>query len=225
MIFSAAHLKPAGDYARQFGCKTIIYGPPGSAKTPLANTAPRPVMLACEPGLLSMRGSTIPTCQAFKPEEIDAFFQWFFNSNEVKNFDTLVVDSISEMATIYLIEAEKQNKHGLAAYGQMARQTMKHLRPLYYTEKKHTYLIAKQDVDQKFGVRRPYYPGQQLPIEMPHMYDFILRLGKTIIPGVMGEQLAFQCNGSSDTIARNRTGNLADYEPPHFGNLIAKAMN
>lgn len=223
MTFSASKLQPAGSLAVHYGCKAIIYGPPGTGKTPLINTAPRPLLLACEPGLLSMRGSNVPTYRAFTAKDIDDFFQWFFNSNETKNYDTLAVDSISEMCATYLIEAEKQNKHGLAAYGQMGREVMKNLRPLYYTQYKHTYLIAKMDTD-KHGMRRPHYPGQWLPIEMPHMYDFILFLAKATIPGVMGEQLAFRCNGTYDILARNRTGNLNDYEPPHFGQLIQKAL-
>jgi hypothetical protein len=54
-------LRPARDFAVQYGVKAIVYGPPGSGKTPVINTAPRPVMLVCEPGLLSMRTSTVPT--------------------------------------------------------------------------------------------------------------------------------------------------------------------
>jgi len=52
-------LKAASEHAQNFGCKCIIYGPSGSAKTPLVNTAPRPVLLSIEPGLLSMKGSNI----------------------------------------------------------------------------------------------------------------------------------------------------------------------
>jgi hypothetical protein len=224
MTFSASQLKPAGTFAQNFGAKCIIYGPPGTGKTPIVNTAPRPILLACEPGLLSMRGSNVPTCQAYTTKDIDDFFNWFFNSNEVKNFDTLAVDSMSEMCSIYLVEAEKQNKHGLAAYGQMAREVMKHLRPIYYMRYKHTYLIAKQEID-KTGMKRPYYPGQQLPIETPHMYDNILYLAKTQVPGMMGDVLAFRCNGTYDILARNRTGNLNDLEEPHFGKLVAKVMS
>src|SRR6266550_5669972 len=110
-------LRPARDFAINFGVKAVIYGPAGSGKTPIINTAPRPVMLACEPGLLSMRGSTVPSWQGYTPETIDEFFKWFFNSTETKNFDTLAVDSTSHMADIYLQAALKTNKHGLQAYG------------------------------------------------------------------------------------------------------------
>jgi len=113
-------LRPAKDFAINYGVKAIVYGPPGKGKTPIISSAPRPVMLACEPGMLSMRNSTVPTWPAFTADKIDEFFKWCFHSNETKNFDTICVDSVSQMAEIYLQKATKDNKHGLAAYGQMA---------------------------------------------------------------------------------------------------------
>lgn len=220
-------LKPAGDHSANFGCKCIVYGAAGSSKTPLINTAPRPVLLATEPGLLSMRGSKVMAYEAYTPQAIDGFFKWFFNSNETKNYDTLAIDSGSQIADIYLLAAQKANKHGLKAYGEMAEATMEHLRTLYFTRHKHIYLIAKEEIKDLDGqsIRRPYFPGNVLPVQVPHLYDFILRLGKVNIPGVQGEQLAFQCNATYNVMSRNRTGNLDDYEPPHFGNLVLKAMN
>lgn len=220
-------LKAAGEFAQNFGCKCIIYGPAGSAKTPIFNTAPRPVLLATEPGLLSMRGSTIPTWEAYTPERINEFFKWFFNSAETKNFDTLGIDSASQIADIHLLAAQKTNKHGLKAYGEMAENTIEHLRTLYYTRYKHTYVICKEEIKDLDGqsMRRPYFPGQVLPISVPHLYDFILRLAKTNVPEAQGEVLAFQCNSSYNVLSRNRTGNLNLYEQPNFSTLVNKAMS
>lgn len=228
----ARDLRAAGDHAQNFGCKCIIYGPAGTGKTPILQTAPRPVLLATEAGLLSMRGSTIPTYEAYTSQRVDEFFKWFFNSTETKNFDTLGIDSGSQIADIYLNAAlqgtskQGNKKHGMAAYGEMATNTMEHLRTLYYTRYKHVYMICKEeiaDVDYQ-SLRRPYFPGKVLPIDVPHLYDFIIRLAKTNVPGVVGETLAFQCVGNMNVLARNRTGNLNEYEPPHFGNLVQKAM-
>lgn len=218
-------LKPAKDFARHFGAKCIIYGGPGSAKTPLINTCPRPVLLACEPGMLSMRGSNVPTWEAHTAERIDEFFKWFFGSAETKNFDTLAIDSASEMCEIYLAKAKKENKHGLAAYGQMADDVIKHVQGVFYTMYKHTYIISKQEIISNMNVpyKRPYYPGKYLPVEMPHKYDFILHLGIHNVPG-MGQLRSFQCHESIDTMARNRTGNLNEYEEPDFGKLVQKVM-
>ena len=224
-------LKPAGTFANQYGVKAIVYGGPGTGKTPLISTCPKPIMLACEPGLLSMRGSKVPTYDAFTSIRIDEFFRWLFSSTEVKNFDTICIDSTSQMCEIYLQDitqgkSKAGNKvHGLAAYGEMAKSVLDHLRPLYYMQNKHTYLVAKQELTplNNISTYRPYYPGKQLAIEIPHMYDAILRLAIHNVPG-MGQVKAFRCQGSIDEVARDRTGVLAEFEPPDFGLLVQKAM-
>jgi len=190
--------------------------------TPLVNTAPRPVLLATEPGLLSMRGSNVPTWLAPTTDKIDEFMKWFEHSNEAKNFDTLAIDSSSQMCDIALDMAKKKSSHGLQQYGIMAEYVMPYMKRLYFMPQKHMYLIAKEEVSPQ-GLRRPYYPGKQLPTDIPHLYDCILRIAKAQVPNV-GEQLAFQCNGTFDVLARNRTGNLADFEPPDFSALVKKAM-
>lgn len=217
---NASDLRPARDFAQQFGAKCIIYGPPGSAKTPIINTAPRPVLLATEPGLLSMRNSNVPTWIAPNKARIDEFFKWYENSSEAaKNFDTLAIDSTSQMCDIAL--SESKAKHGLAQYGEMADYVYPYLERLYFRQNAHMYLIAKEEFAN--GVKRPFYPGQYLPKQIPHKYDCVLRLARVPIP-MYGEQLAFQCNGSIDIIARNRTGTLNDFEPPDFSAIVRKVM-
>ena len=218
----ASDLKEAREFAIQFGIKAVIYGPAGSGKTPIINTAPRPLLLAVEPGLLSMRTSTVKTWLAPDTKRIDEFFNWFFNSAEAKNFDTLAIDSSSQMCDIALQEAKKTERHGLQQYGKMAEYVEPYMRRLYFLPEKHMYLIAKEET-QDSGMRRPYYPGKQLPVSIPHLYDCILRVAKVSIPNV-GETTAFQCNGSYDVLARNRTGTLDTFEPPDFSALVKKAM-
>lgn len=216
-------LQPAKNFAQKFGVKAVLYGPAGSGKTPILNTAPRPVLLATEPGLLSMRHSTIPTWLAPDTKKIDEFFNWFFNSGEAKAFDTLGIDSSSQMCDIALQEAKKQSSHGLQQYGKMADYIEPYMRRLYFMPEKHMYMIAKEEISD-IGFRRPYYPGKQLPTNIPHLYDVIVRVAKVPIPSV-GERTAFQCNGSIDILARNRTGDLETYEPPDFSALVKKAMS
>jgi hypothetical protein len=218
---NVSDLRPAKDFAQRFGCKAIIYGPPGSAKTPTINTCNRPVLLAVEPGLLSMRSSTVPTWIAPNKARIDEFMKWFELSTEAKQFDTLAIDSVSQMCNIGLDESK--SKHGLAQYGDMADYVYPYLKRLYYMQEKHMFLIAKEELTSD-GKRRPSFPGKFMPTEVPHLYDCILRLAKVPIPNV-GETLAFQCNGTIDIVARNRTGTLADFEPPNFSEIVRKVMS
>jgi len=231
---ASPEIKAAKEHAILFGVKSLIYGPAGVGKTPLIETAPRPLLLSIEPGLLSMRNSNVPTVLAQDAKAIDNFFQWFFNSNETKAYDTLGIDSASYMANVYLLAAMKgtskqgNKKHGMAAYGEMAENVMEHLRTLFFVKEKHVYMICKEEIaDVEYqSLRRPFFPGNVLNTDLPYLYDFILRLAKyNAIPGApAGENLAFQCVGNMNILARNRTGNLNEYEPPHFGALVNKAI-
>lgn len=223
--------KQAREFARKYGAKSMVYGKPGVGKTPVANTAPRPLMVVCEPGMLSMRSSTIPAIDCFTPERIDEFFEWLFTSREAANFDTIVMDSVSQMAEIYLDrELNGKSKSGAkvdgrAAYGNMSRAVMKHINGLFFMQNKHTYLICKQGYKELDNVtmRVPYFPGQELPTKIPHLYDVILNMDVHSIPSV-GQQVAFRCRASYDSVARDRSGNLNEFEPCDLTALFNKIM-
>lgn len=219
-------LKPAGTFAQRYGVKMAAYGPPGSGKTPLVNTAPRPVMLICEPGMLSMRGSTVPAWDGFTVERIDEFYKWLFSSAEAKKYDTVCVDSVVQMAEIRLAAAKKNVAHGLKAYGIMSEWVYKHLADLYYMQNKHTYLIGKEGEHETNGAmqKRMVFPGKELNTSVPHLYDLIARVAKVTIPGMNGLTLAVQTTENFNGFARDRTGKLNEYEPPNLANIFAKAM-
>lgn len=226
-------LIPAGKLAINYGCKAVVYGEPGSGKTPIINTAPRPMLVACEPGLLSMRGSTVPTWEAYTPAAIDAFFDWIFSdSKDLNNFDSIGFDSASECAETYLVrELSKTSKSGAkvngeAAYGEMAAHTMNKLRGLYFLRNKHVYLICKQQniEDGSIKLKRPYFPGRVLNVAVTHLYDLVLHLADVNIPGV-GLQKAFRTKSSFDIVARDRSGKLAEFEPPNLTALFSKVTS
>jgi hypothetical protein len=232
-------LKPAGQLIRKYGVKAIIYGQPGTTKTPMINTAPRPVLLATEPGLLSMKGSTVPTWEAFTIERIADFFKWFTESKEASQFDTLAIDSGSQLAEISLTYHLERNKDGRKAYGELSIEVMKWFDALYYMQQKHILLICKQmaaEVGKQvvkngggFSVEmvyqaQPYFPGKDLNIKVPHRYDEILHVSKVNIPGA-GEQIAIRSKGTAEILARDRSGMLAELEPANLTNLFNKCMS
>lgn len=222
----AKDLRPLGSLAQFYGVKCIAYGPGGSGKSPVAETAPNPVYLAIEPGLLSMRHSKIPSWQGDTLERINEFMTWLFNSAEAKKFDTVIVDSLSEWCEMLLAKYMKINTHGLKAYGDMAEAFLKDAMKLYFMPQKHMYLIAKETAVEQGGAlkRRPYYPGKEVYKEMDHKFDEILNLGLHTIPGVVGQQRAFCTGETFDIHARDRSGNLDLYEPPNLDVIFRKCM-
>lgn len=226
-------LVSAGSCAQSLGVKSVLYGGPGVGKTPLINTAPRPVLLAIEPGLLSMRGSNTPTFKAYDHPKgvafgVDEFFAWFFGSNEVNNFDTLGVDSISEMAEAILRQELPQHKNKMQAYGNMSFRTMDILTKLYYTQNKNIVLIAKRFEDAETKRKTPSFPGQDLKVKVPHFFDEILHYSMVpigTIPGVMQEVKAIQCHETYDIMARDRSGRLNQYEQPNLQQIFNKILS
>ena len=193
-IVQQSDLRPAHDFAIQFGVKAVVFGGPGSAKTPVCvTTSPRPVVLMSEPGFLSIRKSTAPTWPAFSSAKVDEFMLWFFGSAEARNFDTLVWDSASQ-AHEQRVEEELggsskagNEQHGMRAYGKANRWMMEHLNKLYFMQQKHIVLVTKlQNYEINGGVyKRPYFAGKELPIRVPHLFDEVLQLGEYNIPGVI----------------------------------------
>lgn len=224
-------IRPAKEFALRFGVKTVVYGGPGVGKTPLISTAPRPLLMITEPGMLSMRKSEIPTYAAFSIDKMKNFFEWLKLSNEAKNFDTIGIDSGSQLSERIVEERMSAgNKsggeaHGLKVYGEMARMTMKWFNDLYFMPEKHIVIVTKLESKEINDViyKRPYFPGKELPVRVPHLFDGVWQLGRFNIPG-HGEQRALKTSETFDALGRDRSGNLAEYEPPDLTRVFAKCM-
>jgi len=235
----ASQLKPANELAKRYGVKAIIFGAPGSGKTPLVATAPRPVMLVTEPGMLSMRHATIPAWEAYTAARIVEFMEWVAKSKELGSFDTVAIDSLSNIAEIFLAEEMPKNKHGLKAYGAMSERVMQVCGLLYYMPQKHIVMIAKQTqvengkqtliqdgqvTYESVMQRRPHFPGKDLNVKIPHLFDDVLHLGEASVPGQPRPVKALRTKEIPEVFARDRAGNLAELEPPDLTLLFAKAM-
>lgn len=225
-------LVPASQCAKNMGVKSVLYGGPGVGKTPLIDTAPSPVLLAIEPGMLSMRSSSVLTYKAYEhpkgvAEGVEEFFQWFFSSTEANKFDSLGVDSVSEMAEAFLRQELARNTNKQRAYGEMASRVTNHMIRLFYLPRKHVMMIAKQFEDKETKRKKPSFPGQKLDTDIPHLFDEIWHYSKLpigSIPGVMEEVKAIRCHESADVMARDRSGNLDTFEFPNLSQIFNKCM-
>ena len=238
-------LRPARDFVMRYGVKSLCFGAAGTGKTPIADTAPRGILLAIEPGLNSMSNSNLPTWCAPSADKIQEFFKWLTESSEAKNFDTVIIDSVPEMALQFLWEGERKHRDGRAAYGHMADALVGAvdkpgeglLTKLFYMQNKHTYLICKQElIEMSSGLGQPVtyraipsFPGKVLPVAVPHMYDLIMHLGDKHVPfqlppGVTNPVRAFQTKGTNEILARDRSGQLDGFEFPNLAAIFAKAM-
>lgn len=222
----------ANQLAGQYGIKAVITGPAGSGKTPLMATAPRVIVLALEPGYRSVRNQNFPCWNAINSlKDADDFFDWAFGSNEAKAFDTFGFDSWSQYCDLVLAKYKANKSHGLQAYGFMAEHVYKNAEKLFYLQQKHVVMNCKQEIVEVPGpgpdpikYTRPYFPGKNLIVQIPHLYDEFWQLDEFIVPGVNGKTTALLTKRRNDRLVRSRSGNLNEYEPPNLTDVFAKAM-
>lgn len=226
-MFNASMLQPAYMFAQQFGVKGILYGQPGSAKTPiLAAASTSCALLLTEPGALSLRNSGTMSYMAETYTQAADFLTWAVQSAEAKQFDLVAMDSVSELCEQHLAAAPK-GEHGLQSYGKMARDVYEHLTNLYHLKERHVLMTAKMQVLENEGSpvgRRPYFPGKELVTRVPHLFDEILYIARAMVPGA-GEQLAIHTKNGFSHTARDRSGLLGEFEQPDLAAIIAKIMN
>jgi hypothetical protein len=235
----ASQLRPANELAKRYGVKTIIFGAPGSGKTPLIATAPRPVVLATEPGLASLRHTTVPVWEAYQPNKITEFMKWILESKEASAYDTVAVDSLSNVAELFLSHELDEKKHGLKAYGAANEKTLDICNALFHMQQKHVIMNAKQTtadngrqsimqngvvVYEPILQKIPYFPGKELNTKVPHLFDNVMHLCEATIPGHAKPQKALRTQEIPEVRARDRYGNLNDLEPANLNYLFDKAM-
>lgn len=223
------NIQPANTFAQQFGVKALIYGPPGGGKTPLISSAPAPLLMVIEPGMLSMRSSVIPAFALQNDmrdpvaagDELDGYYDWYCKSQNAQQYHTWAFDSISQIAEVYLARAHIKLKDGRAAYGKMADDVLKWINLLYYTRQKHVVLLAKQGIENNKA--RPYFPGKELNTVIPHLFDEVLQLALHVVPG-RGEVKALRTSDAFDASARDRSGRLDAFEYPDLSQVFTKIM-
>jgi hypothetical protein len=224
---NASQLLPASQVAQIFGVKTLVYGGPGTGKTPIILTAPNPVMCASEPGLLSVRHSSLPVWVADTGARIIEFVTWLRDSAEPrKYFQTVGMDSGSQMAEIFLTEAQKNNKDGRRAFMLMSQNMMWVFNTLYYIQGLHVYIICKEGNYDDSGVTkfRAFFPGQDLYVKTPHLYDEIFRVEHVRMNDGTTRPMFRTRNGFNCT-ARDRIGKLDEFEPTDLTHIIRKCLS
>lgn len=209
------------------GIKVLIYGRAGMGKTTLCATAPRPLILSAESGLLSLRRHQIPVATIRTVDDLTEAHRWCMQSNEAKGFDTICIDSISEIGEVVLANAKKQVKDPRQAYGELIEKMMNAIKAFRDLPMKHVYMAAKMEPskDEMTGIIKygPSMPGSKLGPQLPYLFDEVFRLdiGKT----PQGEEYRFlQTQPDLQHEAKDRSGCLAAVEKPDLTHVFNKIL-
>ena len=211
------------DYAAN-GIKMLVHGQAGIGKTCLCASLPRPIIISVESGLLSLAPLDLPAIEVASLDDLEEAFRWATESEESKNFDSICLDSISEIAEIVLSNEKGKEKDPRKAYGNMQDMMMDLVRSFRDIPGKNIYMSAKQERIQDDSGRilyGPSMPGQKLAQQLPYLFDeiFCYQIVKDQ-NGVPQRVLLTQPDGISQ--AKDRSGKLDMWEAPDLGAIVNK---
>lgn len=207
------------------GVKCLVYGHAGAGKTSLIPTLPAPIVLSAEGGLLSIADADVPFIEIGSMADLMEAYQWLTESADAKGFQSVALDSISEIAEVVLAEELKRNKDGRAAYGELNTVMAGMIRAFRDLPGKHVYFTAKcekaQDETGKM-LYAPSMPGKSLTMQLPYFFDLVMAL-RVEKDGEGATHRMLMTDSDGTWQAKNRAaGKLDMWEAPDLGAIINK---
>ena len=207
------------------GVKCLVYGDAGVGKTMLCATAPRPLIISAEGGMLSLANHSITTIELSTRDDLIEAYDWLTHSANARHYDTICLDSLSEIAEVLLADEKLLTKDPRQAYGVMNDEMATSIRAFRDLKEKNVYFTCKlkRIVDESSGAVSfiPSVPGQGLLQSLPYFFDevFALRVEKD---GEGNVQRALMCDSDGAWLAKDRSGKLDMWEAPDLGAIINK---
>lgn len=202
------------------GVKLLVYGAAGAGKTSLIPTLPKPIVLSAEGGLLSISHADVPFIEIKTMDDLNEAYSFVLESD----FESVALDSISEIAEVALNTEKKVAKDPRQAYGAMQEQMAELIRAFRDIPGKHVYMSAKLDKSQDEMGRilyAPSMPGNKMGQQLPYFFDEVLALRvEKDAEGVA--QRALMCDSDGLWAAKDRSGRLDAWEAPDLGDVIRK---
>lgn len=219
----AINVKTTGSLSAN-GVKVLVYGQAGAGKTSLIKTLPQPIVLSAEGGLLSIQDADLPFIEISDMETLREAYTWLTQSDEAKGFQSVALDSISEIAEVVLNAEKKATKDPRQAYGAMQEQMADIIRAFRDLPGRHVYMSAKLEKTQDEMGRvlyAPSMPGNKTGQALPYFFDEVLAL-RVEKDSDNNTQRALMCDSDGLWLAKDRSGKLDAWEAPDLGAVIAK---
>ena len=223
-----SRIKTPNELVEQQGAKLLIYGASGAGKTTSLKTAPgKTLVVSMESGLLSIKDAdNLTAIEVKEASEIEEIAQLL--ENGTLDYDTVCLDSITEMSEILLAQEKAKSKDPRRAYGEVIEvmiKTMRRFRDLPI----HVVFIAKEakERDEATGMfhYQPMMVGAKLPTQIPYFFDEVLCMRTFDDETEEGKKITsrwFQTRIGQNYTAKDRSGKLAEFEAPNLTDIINK---
>jgi hypothetical protein len=205
----------------------LLYGMSGAGKTPIAATAPAPLIVASEPGLKSLSAYKLPYVLGRTQKEAMDVLKWIQSSSEARQFETIFFDSISMLSENILMDAKKSSNDPRKYSPATTGATMEVVLAYLNITNKHVVMTCKA-VLEKDGVSgatsyAPFAVVPKLGPALPYHFDEVLYLSRHRDPTSGQEFAALRCRWDAECPqARDRSGNLDLWEKPDLTAIINK---
>ena len=203
--------------------KMLCYGESGVGKTYLCQTAPKPVIISAERGLLTLADVDIPVIHTTTMAQAKEAYDYLKGTND---FQTICIDSISELAEALLTEFLSGVKDPRQAYGKMNIEVAALIRLFRNLPNKHVYFTAKQDriIDEFSGKvsYMPGMPGKTILNNLPYFFDIVACL--RVATKDKKEVRYLQTQPTAQYTAKDRSRKLNDAEEPNLTKLFNKVI-
>lgn len=219
------YLRSTSDIAVN-GVKCLVYGAPKVGKTRLIATAPAPVILSAEGGLLSLRQYNLPYVEIKTMFDLQEAYRWYTQAHEARQFYTIGLDSISEIIEVLLEHEKSRTRDPRKAYGEIITQGLKIVRDFRDIPGRNVVMTAKMEYakDETTGMMlfQPSFPGSKLGPAIPYFPDEIFQYCVFNNPQTNQRVEALRCWADAQNIAGDRSGALDNWEQPNLANIFAK---
>ena len=206
------------------GVKILVYGREGSGKTRLCATMPNPIILSAEAGLLSLADYDVPYIEIKTIKDLGDAYVWLRDSEEGQKFDSICLDSVSEICETILANEKEKEKDGRKAYGNMNEKIISLVKMFRDLPNRNVYMSAKINrMEDNMGtvVYAPSLPGKSAQQDLPFYFDIVAALRvERDQEGTPHRMLMTQPDGI--WTAKDRSGKLDMWEKPDLGIIIEK---
>lgn len=213
----------------QNGIKIALFGESGVGKTWQISTLKRPFIISSEKGLLTLNRLklNIPYVEITSMEELREA-RLALSGEHYDDYDTLVIDSVSEIADVCLADLKKATKDTRKAYLDTQDQISDELRSFFSIEGKDIVMIFKSGrVEDKDTNRTSYAPvanSDKFSAKIPYLFDEVLALRTR--RGQDGEVDRFiQTWNDGNYTCKDRSGYLYEEEDANLGQIIEIIRN
>ncbi len=232
--------KMSSQIAGDSGIKILVYSGAGFGKTVLTATAPQPLLISAESGVLSLSRTNlvrlfgencpgitydIPTVEIKTMMDLIEIYNWVNQNKHKGQFKTVCLDSITEIAEVVLANLKIGVKDPRQAYGELIDQMLKTIKDFRDLQGINVYMSCKMEKikDEANGslIFGPSMPGSKLGPQLPFLFDEVFRL--TIINDQQGNpHRVLQTQPTMQHDAKDRSGALAPLEIPNLTHIINK---